>query len=59
MGQIFTFQEAPVELLDVPQLVLLTDTTQKVDTWLIDRFFPQRVSYNKNVVPVLIPHYFT
>lgn len=52
MGQIFTFQEAPVELLDVPQLVLLTDTTQKVDTWLIDRFFPQRVSYNKNVVPV-------
>jgi hypothetical protein len=39
MGQIFTFQEAPVELLDVPQLVLLTDTTQKVDTWLIDRFF--------------------
>ena len=52
MGQIFTFQEAPVELLDVPQLVLLTDTTQKVDTWLMDRFFPQRVSYNKKEVPV-------
>ena len=52
MSQSFTFQNAPVELLDVPQLVLLTDTTQKVDTWLIDRFFPQRVSYTKKEVPV-------
>lgn len=52
MGQIFTFQDAPVELLDIPQLVLLTDTTKKVDTWLIDRFFPQRVAYNKKEVPV-------
>ena len=47
MSQSFTFQNAPVELLDVPQLVLLTDTTQKVDTLLMDRFFPQRVSYTK------------
>lgn len=52
MSQSFTFQNAPVELLDVPQLVLLTDTTQKVDTWLMDRFFPQRVSYTKTEVPV-------
>lgn len=52
MGQIFTFQNAPVELLDVPQLVLLTDTTQRVDTWIIDRFYPQRVSYNEKTVPV-------
>jgi hypothetical protein len=52
MSQSFTFQNAPVELLDVPQLVLLTDTTQKVDTWLMDRFFPQRVSYTKTDVPV-------
>ena len=52
MSQSFTFQNAPVELLDVPQLVLLTDTTQKVDTWLMDRFFPQRVSYTKKEVPV-------
>ncbi len=52
MSQTFTFQNAPVELLDVPQLVLLTDTTQKVDTWLMDRFFPQRVSYTKKEVPV-------
>ena len=52
MGQTFEFQNAPVELLDIPQLVLLTDTTQRVDTWLIDRFFPQRVSYNKKEVPV-------
>ena len=50
MSQTFTFQNAPVELLDVPQLVLLTDTTQKVDTWLMDRFFPQRVSYTKKEV---------
>ena len=52
MSQTFTFQNAPVELLDVPQLLLLTDTTQKVDTWLMDRFFPQRVSYTKKEVPV-------
>src|SRR5690606_41612106 len=52
MSQTFTFQNAPVELLDVPQLVLLTDTTQKVDSWLMDRFFPQRVSYTKKEVPV-------
>ena len=52
MGRTFEFQNAPVELLDIPQLVLLTDTTQRVDTWLIDRFFPQRVSYNKKEVPV-------
>jgi hypothetical protein len=52
MSQTFTFKNAPVELLDVPQLVLLTDTTQKVDTWLMDRFFPQRVSYTKKEVPV-------
>lgn len=52
MSQTFTFQNAPVELLDVPQLVLLTDTTQKVDTWLMDRFFPQRASFNDKVVPV-------
>ena len=53
MGQSFTFQNAPVELLDVPQLVLLTDTTQKVDTWLMDRFFPQRVSYTKKEIVVV------
>jgi hypothetical protein len=47
MSTSFTFQNAPVELLDIPQLVLLTDTTKKVDTWLMDRFFPQRVSYSK------------
>ncbi len=47
MSQTFTFQNAPVELLDIPQLVLLTDKTKKVDTWLMDKFFPQRVSYNK------------
>lgn len=52
MSTSFTFQNAPVELLDIPQLVLLTDTTKKVDTWLMDKFFPQRVSYNKKEVPV-------
>lgn len=52
MSTSFTFQNAPVELLDIPQLVLLTDTTKKVDTWLMDRFFPQRVSYSKKEVPV-------
>ncbi|MDH0031345.1 MULTISPECIES: major capsid protein [Acinetobacter] len=52
MSVSFTFQNAPVELLDIPQLVLLTDTTKKVDTWLMDRFFPQRVSYSKKEVPV-------
>lgn len=52
MGQIFTFNNAPVELLDIPQLVLLTDKMKKVDTWIVDRFFPQRVAYNKDVVPV-------
>lgn len=52
MSQTFTFQNAPVELLDIPQLVLLTDKTKKVDTWLMDKFFPQRVSYNKKEVPV-------
>lgn len=52
MSQSFTFQNAPVELLDISQLVLVTDTTKKVDMWLMDRFFPQRVSYNKKEVPV-------
>ena len=52
MSQTFTFQNAPVELLDVPQLVLLTDTTQKVDTWLIHPFFPQRDSYTKKKIQV-------
>ncbi|UOH20467.1 major capsid protein [Acinetobacter sp. NyZ410] len=52
MSQTFTFQNAPVELLDIPQLVLITDKMKKVDTWIIDRFYPQRVAYNKTVVPV-------
>ena len=51
MSQTFTFQNAPIELLDVPQLVLLTDTTQKVDT-VDGPVFPQRVSYTKKEVPV-------
>jgi hypothetical protein len=53
MSQIFQVNDAPLELLDVDQLASLFDATKKIDTWLIDTFFPRRRVFNStDSIPV-------
>lgn len=53
MSVTFDINGAPVELLDVGQLVVLNDKQKPVDMWLIDRFFGTPLSFNgRTEVPV-------
>ena len=52
MSVTFDINGAPVELLEVGQLVLLHDKQKQVDTFLLDRFFPNRMSFARKDVPV-------
>lgn len=52
MSVIFEVSGAPVELLDVGQLALISDKLKPVDTWLLDRFFPTPLSFARTDVPV-------
>lgn len=48
----FAMNNIPVDLLDIPQLMIVTDRVRPVDTFLLDRFFPNRLSFSKKEVPV-------
>ncbi len=52
MSVTFDINGAPVELLEVGQLLLLNDKQKQVDTFLLDRFFPNRLSFARKDVPV-------
>lgn len=52
MPQTFEINNAPLELLDVDELVLIHSNNAPMDTWLLDKLFPRRKSFTKNVVPI-------
>lgn len=43
---------APVEMLDIGDLVVINDSTRKVDDWLIRTFFPNPLGFERKEVPV-------
>lgn len=52
MPQSFEINGAPLELLDVGELALIHSNYKPLDTWLIDKFFPQRRSFTQKTVPI-------
>ena len=52
MPQTFEINNAPLELLDVNELVLIHSNNAPMDTWLLDKLFPRRKSFTTNVVPI-------
>ena len=52
MAQTFEINGAPLELLDVNELALIHANNKPFDTWLLDKFFPNRKSFNLDVVPI-------
>ena len=52
MPQIFDIQGAPLELLDVGELALIHSNYKPVDTWLLDKFFPNRPLFERKDVPL-------
>lgn len=52
MSVTFNINGAPVELLEVGQLALISDKRKQVDTFILDRFFPNRLSFARNEVPI-------
>lgn len=52
MPQQFTVNGAPLELLDVGELALIHSNYKPMDTWLLDKFFPNRPSFDRDEVPL-------
>ncbi|WP_347473533.1 major capsid protein (plasmid) [Acinetobacter thermotolerans] len=52
MPQTFTINNAPIELLDVNEMVLVHEQHQPLDTFLLDRFFPNSRGFARDEVPV-------
>lgn len=52
MPQSFTVNGAPLELLDVGELALIHSNYKPMDTWLIDKLFPNRPSFDRDEVPL-------
>ncbi|WP_336955107.1 major capsid protein [Acinetobacter johnsonii] len=52
MPQSFNIDGAPLELLDVGELALIHNNYRPMDTWLLDQFFPNRLSFDRDEVPV-------
>ena len=52
MPQTFTINNAPIELLDVQEMVLVHELHRPLDTWLLDRFFPNTRGFARDEVPV-------
>lgn len=52
MPQEFIINNAPVELLDVNEMILVHESHQPLDTWLLDRFFPNSRGFSRDEVPV-------
>ncbi|HHW53382.1 major capsid protein [Acinetobacter towneri] len=52
MAQTFTVNGAPLELLDVGELALIHNNYKPMDTWILDTFFPNRPTFNRDEVPL-------
>lgn len=52
MPQSFTVNGAPLELLDVGELALIHTNHKPMDTWLTDKFYPNRPSFDRDEVPL-------
>lgn len=52
MPQSFTVNGAPLELLDVGELALIHTNYKPMDTWLLDKFFPNRPAFDRDEVPL-------
>ena len=52
MPQSFIIDGAPLELLDVGELALIHSNHKPMDTWLLDKFFPNRPSFDRDEVPL-------
>lgn len=52
MPQQFTVNGAPLELLDIGELALIHENYAPMDSWLLDKFFPNRKSFNRDEVPI-------
>lgn len=52
MAQSFTVNGAPLELLDVGELALIHSNYKPMDTWILDKFFPNRPSFDRDDVPL-------
>lgn len=52
MPQIFTVNNAPIELLDVNEMVLVHEAHKPLDAWLLNKFFPNSRGFSRDEVPV-------
>ncbi|SPL70313.1 major capsid protein [Acinetobacter stercoris] len=52
MPQTFTIEGAPLELLDVGELALIHSNYKPMDTWLLDKLFPNRPVFDRDQVPL-------
>lgn len=52
MPQSFTVNGAPLELLDVGELAIIHTNYKPMDTWLLDKLFPNRPSFDRDEVPL-------
>ncbi|MCK4107920.1 major capsid protein [Acinetobacter radioresistens] len=52
MPQSFNIDGTPLELLDVGELALIHNNFRPMDTWLLDRLFPNRPIFARDYVPL-------
>ena len=52
MAQSFEINGAPLELLDVGELALVHSNYKPMDTWLLDKLYPNRPMFARDEVPV-------
>ena len=52
MPQSFNIDGTPLELLDVGELALIHSNYRPMDTWLLDRLFPNRPLFTRDDVPL-------
>lgn len=52
MAQEFTINGITTALLSIDQVMVINDQSREVSTWLLDTFFPRRMSFDSDSVPV-------
>ena len=52
MSATFNISGAPIELLDIPQLLALHSMMYKFDPFILDTFFPNRAAFARKEVPI-------
>ena len=52
MPQSFNLEGTPLELLDVGELALIHSNYRPMDTWLLDKLFPNRPLFTRDDVPL-------